>query len=81
MSRETDAFMFPCFLCRRQFQFGPHRYDGRAIPTWGVRFCDVCISSNHDGIVPEAHPELMDQLARKGVTVTLNARGWLPIPG
>jgi hypothetical protein len=24
-----DKFMFPRFTCGRQFQMGPHRYDGR----------------------------------------------------
>lgn len=76
-----EPFLFDCFLCRRSFQFGPGRYDGRAIGSWGVRFCSICVSSNHDGIVPEQHPRLMDHLKAKGIEVRLNHRGWLSIPG
>jgi hypothetical protein len=72
--------MIPCFLCKRDFQFGPNRYAGRGIGAWNIRICDLCESMNHDGIVPHQHPELMAHLAQQGVTVQLNAKGWLPIP-
>lgn len=69
-----------CFLCRRDFQFGPHRYAGRSIKQWRIKLCDMCLSSNHDGVVLEQHPRLRAHLKREGVAIVLNAKGWLDIP-
>ena len=80
MKIEGDKIFYDCFLCQRPFQFGPHVYDGRHIPSWGVNICASCLKGNWDGIVPQRHPRLMQHLKDQGVTVTLNAKGWLPIP-
>lgn len=73
--------MVPCILCKRDFQFGPHRYAGRGLGQgWGVRICSICESANWDGIVPESHPDLMAHLKSRGVPIRLNSKGWLPIP-
>ena len=49
--------MIPCGLCGGEFQFGPHRYAGRPVASWGISVCDTCESMNWDGIVPQQHPE------------------------
>lgn len=77
---DQTAFFETCILCDRKFQFGPHRYDGRPIPTWGVSVCRLCEASNWDGVVPSSHPRVIEHLQAKGVEIKLNAKGWLPIP-
>lgn len=72
--------MEDCFLCRRQFQFGPQRYSGRGIGHWKIALCEMCESSNHDGIVLEQHPRLKAHLEALGVKIILNGKGWLDIP-
>lgn len=75
-------FYYDCDLCRRPFQFGPHVYAGRPIPSWEkVMLCSGCEETNWDGIVPQSHPEFFQKLERLGVKITLNQDGWLPIPG
>ena len=50
---EDQKFFYDCDLCTRPFQFGPHIYNGRPIPTWGgVMVCSQCERMNWDGIVP-----------------------------
>lgn len=72
--------MVPCFLCKRDFQFGPHVYAGRGVAAWGIRICRLCEDGNWDGIVTSSHPDLMDHLKERGVEVRFNPKGWLPIP-
>ena len=81
-SRRDDplAVYIDCFLCRQKFRFGANIYDGRGIGAWGVSFCRICVSGNHDGIVLESHPRLEAHLKERGVPIRLNARGWLDIP-
>lgn len=80
MPHAEPKFMYDCFLCRRPFQFGPHVYNGRPIRQWDIIACDICISSNWDGLVPDQHPRLIERLKAKGIPIELNAKGWLPIP-
>jgi hypothetical protein len=79
-TNDAIKFMQPCFLCSRSFQYGPHRYEGRAINSWDIVICDTCDKSNWDGLVTEQHPRLMKHLAERGVTVKMNPRGWLSLP-
>lgn len=72
--------MVPCFLCQRSFQMGPHAYLGRYIQVWRVSMCEDCIDGNHDGIVPEHHPGLLDRMRAEGIEPTINDRGWIVIP-
>lgn len=69
-----------CFLCKRVFQVGPHRYEGRRVPAWDIMICDICRSSNWDGVVPTVHPDLIDHLQARGIDYQLNRKGWLDIP-
>lgn len=77
---QRHRHMADCFICRQQFQFGPHIGAGRWITPWRLYLCRLCISSNHDGIVIECHKGLDRHLAEQGVEIRLNARGWLDIP-
>jgi len=79
-SHDLPKHMVGCDLCGQQFQFGPHRYDGRGVSGWGIRICRICDGANHDGLVPQQHPRLISRLAAEGVEMRLNAKGWLPIP-
>ena len=72
--------MYDCFLCRRQFQFGPHRYAGKPIKPWDVMVCETCLKGNWDGIVPTTYPHLVEHLKSRGMPVTLNANGWIDWP-
>jgi hypothetical protein len=79
--KTTDPKFFEqCFLCKQPFQFGPHRYDGRYIASWGIMVCRSCEGGNWDGIVLHTHPDLVEHLKRRGVSVQLNKKGWLPLP-
>jgi hypothetical protein len=76
----ADAVVCRCFLCRGQFQCGPGRYDGRSIPEWDIGVCDVCITSNWDGIMLGRYPHLVEHLKAKGIPIELNAKEWLDWP-
>jgi hypothetical protein len=79
--RELDKPIFStCFLCKQPFQFGPHAYLGKYIRQWDIEVCNHCYGGNHDGIVLEQHPDLVEHLNTKGITVQLNNRGWLDWP-
>jgi hypothetical protein len=80
-SDDELKFFDDCFLCLRAFRVGPHLYEGRRVAAWNIMLCDSCRRSNWDGIVLDSHPRLAEHLAREGVAVSRNAKGWLPIPG
>lgn len=80
MRMEGEKILYDCFLCQRPFQFGPHIYDGRHIPQWGIQVCRTCVDSNWDGLVPEMHPRLVKYLEEKGIAIRLNKAGWIDIP-
>ncbi len=80
MPHAEPKFMYDCFLCQRPFQFGRHLYAGRPIRQWDIIACDICLSSNWDGLVPSQHPRLIEHLNARGVPIQLNEQGWLPIP-
>jgi len=45
-----------------------------------VTLCEVCIASNHDGIVLDVHKHLKKHLDDQGIAYRLNDDGWLDIP-
>jgi len=69
-----------CFLCLRQFQFGPSIYDGERVHAWDIMVCSICLSGNHDGIVPSTYPRLITHLEARGIQPKTNARGWICWP-
>lgn len=78
MSEYKD--MTPCFLCKTEFQTGPHIWEGRKIQAWDVMICDRCRSKNEEGILPDRFPHLIQHLKDKGIPVRLNVSGWINIP-
>jgi hypothetical protein len=70
----------PCGLCCRSFPFGHGHYDGRHIRSWGFSLCERCRSENREGIDPDDHRQFVERLRDRGVDVTLNEEGLLPIP-
>jgi hypothetical protein len=69
-----------CFLCEQLFQFGPHAYVCKYIRQWDITVCNQCYASNHDGIVTEQHPRLIEHLNARKIPVLLNEKAWLDWP-
>jgi hypothetical protein len=82
MNTDQNKDFRDCFLCETPFQYGPGLYDGKYITTWKILICNRCLGANHDGIVlgyPES-AKLERHLRDMGISVRLNAKGWLDIP-
>lgn len=78
---DEHAVMYDCFLCRCNFQFGPHIYSGKPIRAWGgIMVCKTCLDANADGIVPTTYPHLEAHLKNLGVVSPTNEQGWISIP-
>ena len=74
-----DKIMRTCPLCYREYQFGPHRYDGTAIPRYQITVCNTCYRSNWDGWAPHYESQLIDHLKANNLPIPKrNAKGWLP---
>lgn len=70
---------FPCFMCGRQFQMGPHRYDGTFISRYQISVCRACYESNWDGWAPHWGEHIVAHLKKNKLPIPeRNARGWLP---
>lgn len=41
MEMRGDNVFYECPSCRQWFQFGPHRYDGKSLPS-GIAICNAC---------------------------------------
>jgi hypothetical protein len=52
-------------LCKRPFEFGQLRAEGRRIHEWEIMVCQSCRIGNWDGIPPLSYPHLIEHLARK----------------
>lgn len=75
----AEKIMCSCSLCGRQFQFGPHRYDGKHIPRYQITVCMSCWDGNWDGWAPHLEERLIAHLQQKGIPIPeRNAKGWLP---
>jgi hypothetical protein len=74
-----DKFIFPCFTCGNQFQFGPHRYDGENIPRYQICGCRTCYAASWDGWGPHHEQRVLAHLEKKGLPIPeRNEKGWLP---
>ena len=75
-----DKFMVNCNVCGRQYQDGPHRYEGHGLKRYGNIFCcNTCWETNWDGWAPHREPVLLAHLKAKGLPVPeRNAKGFLP---
>lgn len=68
-----------CDLCNKEFQFGPHMYDGKHIPRYQITVCMSCWNGNWDGWAPDLEARLISHLKNKGLPIPeRNAKGWLP---
>ena len=71
--------MCPCFMCRRDFQMGPHRYDGHYIGRYKLSVCDTCWNANWDGWAPDFETRLVAHLSEQHLPIPdRNEKGWLP---
>lgn len=78
MIREPK-FMYRCFTCGGEFQFGPHVYDGRHIAAYDMTFCMGCYGGNWDGWAPRYEPRILAHLKDKGLEAPArNEGGYLP---
>ncbi len=76
---ERQKMVLDCGVCRRAFQFGPGRYDGKYIALYELTVCKTCWDGNWDGWSPEAEIVIQKHLEVKGLEVPLrNEKGWLP---
>lgn len=76
--RDTKIYM-KCFICESEYRYGPHVYDGRAIPRYNFAVCRTCYSSNWDGWVPHAEPKIIKHLEHENLPIPeRNDKGWLP---
>jgi hypothetical protein len=71
--------MYACEVCGGTFQFGPHVYDGRYIPTYRLRVCSGCYQGNWDGWAPQFEDAVTQHLLAAGAQLpTRNSKGLLP---
>ena len=72
-------FMYNCDLCGSSFQFGPHIYAGKVIPSYKLTVCRTCWESNHDGWGPLVEDRFVANLQSKGIPLPeRNKGGWYP---
>ena len=66
-------------MCGRQFQMGPHRYDGKFISRYQISVCRACYEGNWDGWAPHWEQHLVAHLKKNKLQIPEpNAKGWLP---
>ncbi|MDR6495615.1 hypothetical protein J2797_005539 [Paraburkholderia terricola] len=63
---EPDPVMLACDACGKVFQFGPHRYDGRAISMYRITVCRLCWDANWDGWAPHLEEKVTARLREDG---------------
>jgi hypothetical protein len=79
MAMKDVKFMQCCDTCGTNYQFGPHVYDGKTIPTYGINVCMTCWQANWDGWAPYLEAKVTAKLEAKGLPLPArNAKGWLP---
>lgn len=71
--------MVKCPVCGNQFQFGPHKYDGKHLDRYEMTVCRLCYDVNWDGWGPAREAAILDHLREKGIPVPdRNQEGLLP---
>lgn len=76
---DTDKTMMSCELCGKEFQYGPHRYDGQFIRRYQLTVCKTCFSGNRDGWAPHLEEKFLAHLKAKHIPAPArNAEGWFP---
>jgi len=73
-----EKIMQRCFMCGSEYQFGPHRYDGKYISRYQISVCRSCYDSNWDGWA-HYEPRLVAHLKANNLPIPArNEKGWLP---
>lgn len=76
---KEQKFIYDCGICGAAFQFGPHLYEGKHIPSYNLTVCKTCWEVNWDGWGPGAERALLAHLERQGLPLPeRNSKGWLP---
>ena len=61
----TNNFMFTCDVCGKQYQHGPHQYEGHRLSLYDdISCCEVCWKLNCNGWAPQYEIALLAQLKR-----------------
>lgn len=76
---KEQEMMCECGVCGRQYQHGPHRYEGHKLELYGIFCCDSCWVANWDGWAPHYEPVLLGHLKANGLPdPARNEKGLLP---
>jgi|GEM_PF-869170 len=79
---ETRSIKKVCFFCGQEFSFGPHRYDGKPIKKYNLISCNICLSTNSDGVGPAYEEKLIKHLETEGLTIPdRNGKGLFSLEG
>ena len=71
--------MINCFCCNKEFQFGPHEYQGLYVTGYEITVCRSCYNGNWDGWAPVYEGRFLGHLSERGVEFPKrNGAGWLP---
>ena len=74
-----NKFLYKCFMCGEEYQFGPHIYRGQYIPRYQIGVCNNCYKTNWDGWAPEYEDKLIKHLKSKKLPIPKrNQKGWIP---
>ena len=76
---KNGKFIYQCDLCGSEYQFGPHKYDGKYIRRYELNVCKSCYDGNWEGWGPHCEERLIAHLKQKNIPIPeKNAKGWLP---
>lgn len=78
MRISTDGkIMVQCDLCGKEYQHGPHRYEGHKWHQFDMMVCEICHSTSHDGIPPIYEGVFKKILEQKGIAIpSRNKKGF-----
>lgn len=75
----SEHYKKKCQVCSREFDYGPHVYQGRYLPRYQMVACNSCLRAHHDGWGLEAEKCILQHLNQSGIDVPeRNAVGLLP---
>ena len=68
-----------CEICGSKFILGPHIYDGRYLPKYGITVCMRCFFANGGGWAPHLEPAVTASLRQRNLPIPpWNESGLLP---
>lgn len=74
-----EKVMLACDMCGKNYQHGPHQYEGHNIPLYGISVCESCWRGNWDGWAPHLEDQLLSHLKKNGLPIPpRNSKGWFP---